>query len=218
MFKRLSSALSVSLLLTLNLFSQDAQPVSNAFAELKHALDFSKAEAGQTVEFRLLRSIAVKDQIAVPRDSIMKAHVSKVDRDGKHIRVHLVLDSVKVGSADISVQGIIAAVAPAPKLDLASDPHFGMMASNEPIRNDPGKTSATEANAAVNVATQLHHEGGTPINLNEKSQGAMDIEAKLEWDVTTPQPETIIESKGKKLTLETGTQILIRMAPPKMPK
>jgi hypothetical protein len=218
MYKRLLFGLCICFLCTAtNLFSADPPPVSHVFAELKHSLDSSKAEVGQMIELKVLKSVVVKNQTVIPRDSIIKAHIAKVEKEGKHIRVHVVLDKATIGSTDIPVQGIIAAIAPQPKLDLASDPHYGMMGSNQATRNDPARNTDSESNAAVGVATKLHQEGGSPLSLNEKSQGAIDIDAKIDWDVSSPPPETIVESRGKKFILEAGTQVLIRMAEPKLP-
>lgn len=57
-----------------------------------------------------------------------------------------------------------------------------------------------------------------PFNSDLPSRGAIDIDARLDWNLATPPPETTIESKGKKLTLQAGTQVLIRMAQPKAAK
>lgn len=198
-------------------YAADAPTVSVAFAALRHNLDFTKAQAGEPVELKLLRSVFVGDQNVIPRDSMIMAHVAKVENEGKHIRVHLVLDNAKVGAAEIPIRGIIVAMAPPVKqADLASDPQASMMRSIEPSRNDSARSSATDSNSAVSVATSLHKESGAPLALSEKSQGALDIDGKIEWNLTTPPPETIIESKGKKLTLESGMQVLIRMAQPKV--
>ncbi|MCU1283979.1 MAG: hypothetical protein JWO13_329 [Acidobacteriales bacterium] len=205
------------LLLCASSFAIADPPVSLAFAEFKHSLDFSKAEAGQIVELRLLKNVVVDNRVAIPRDSIVKAHIAAVEKEGKHLRIQLALDAAKVGASDVGIVGIIVAIAPAPKLDLAADPHASMLSSNEATRNDSSRNMDSESNAAVGAALKLHHENGSPLGLNERSQGAIEIEAKLDWNVASPPPVTIIESKGKRLTLEAGTQVLIRMAEPKSP-
>ncbi len=217
MNNRLRFAILLNLLLVSTTFFAEAPAVTVAFTELRKPLDFTKLTVGETFDLKLLRSVFVKDVKVIPRDSLLKAHVAKVENEGKHIRVHMVLDSVKVGAADVPVQGIIVAMAPNPRHDLSDDPQFSMMRSTEPIRNDPDRSNSTESNAAVGVATKLHKEGGQPLAFNENSQGMTDIEGKLDWNLKSPPPETIVESKGKKLTLPFGTQVLIRMAQPKLP-
>lgn len=208
-----SYVLAVLLLSTVAALA-DPPPVTIAFVELRHSLDFAKAEPNQPIELVLAKSIEVDHRVIAPRGSIMHAHISVAEKDAKHPRISLVLDDIQVGDKKIPITGIIAAIAPKSGADLSSDAHYGMMASNEPKGIDPNRAVSTEANGATSVAAKLNKEGDHGFNLNADSQGANGIDAKLEWNLATPPPTTVVEAKGKKLTLDAGTQMLIRMAQP----
>jgi hypothetical protein len=215
---RASRLLMASLALALCALATDPPPVTVAFVELRHALDLSKAETGQIIELQLARPIEVEHRTVAPSGSIMHAHVSAVDKAAKHPRVSLVLDDVQIGEKKIPITGIIAAIAPKAGADLAGDAQYGMMGTNEPNRNDPSRSVSTESNAATAVATKLNKQGDGGLSLNADSRGAIGIDANLDWSLTTPPPLTVIEAKSKHLTLESRTQMLIRMAPPQVPQ
>jgi len=211
---RISSLIALLLAATLAVCA-DPPPVTIAFVELRHALDLFKAEANQPVELVLAKAIEVDHRVVAPSGSIVHAHISAVDKEAKHPRVSLVLDDVQVGEKKIPITGIVAAIAPRSGADLSNDAHYGMMASTEPTRtNDPSRSVGTEANAATSMASKLNKEGDHGFSLRSDSQGAIGIDAKLDWTLASPPPVTVIEAKGKKLTLESGTQMLIRMATP----
>jgi hypothetical protein len=190
----------------------DPPPVTIAFVELRHSLDFAKAELNQPVELVLAKAIESDHRVIAPTGSVIHAHISAVDKDAKHPRISLVLDDIQVGNQKVGVTGIIAAIAPKAGADLSNDAHYGMMASNEPKGIDPNRAISTEANGATSMASKLNKEGDHGFSLNADSAGAIGIDAKLDWNLATPPPATVIEAKGKKLTLEARTQMMIRMA------
>lgn len=202
--------------LSISAFAADPPQVTLAYVELRHTLDLSKAEVGQQLELELARPIEVEHHTVAPRGAIMHAHISAIDKDSKHPRVSLVLDDIQVKEAKIAVTGIIAAIAPRAGADLGNDAHYGMMASNEPKGMDPNRAISTEANAATSTAAKLNKEGDSGYSLSADSRGAIGIDATLDWQLTTPPPVTVVEAKGKHLTLGAGTQMLIRMAPPRL--
>ena len=208
------SVFSALLFLSALAVCADPPPVTIAFVELRHSLDLSKAEAGQIIELQLVRSVEAEHRTVAPSGSIVHAHISAVEKDVKHPRISLVLDDVQVGQKKIPITGIIAAIAPKPGADLAGDAQYGMMATTEPVRNDPSRSVSTESNAATAVATKLNKQGDSGLSLSADSRGAIGIDAKLDWNLASPPPVTVIEAKSKHLTLESRTQMLIRMAPP----
>ncbi len=213
---RASRLLAFLLALAVISFAADPPPIALAFVELRHGFDLSKAEVNQQLELELSKPIEDSHRIVVPRGAIIHARVSAVDKSSKHPRVSLVLDDIELNGKKIPITGIIAAIAPRAGADLASDAHYGMMASNEPISRDPNRSVSTEADAAVSTATKLNKEGDHGISLAADSSGAIGIDAKLDWQLATPPPATVIEAKGKHLTLLSRTQMLIRMAPPRV--
>jgi hypothetical protein len=194
----------------------DPPPVTLAYVELRHGFDLSKAEVGQPLELELAKPIEVDHRTIAPARSIMHAHISAVDKDSKHPRVSLVLDDIQLGDKKIAITGIIAAIAPRAGADLGNDASYGMMASNEPKGMDPNRAISTEANGATSVAAKLNKEGDSGFSLAADSHGAIGIDARLDWQLATPPPATVIEAKGKHLALGTGTQMLVRMAPPRV--
>ncbi len=56
-----------------------------------------------------------------------------------------------------------------------------------------------------------------PLFLTENSQGAFGYEGiSVSWQLTIPPPLTVFTSKAKNVKLEAGTQMLLRMAPPRV--
>ncbi len=212
-----ASRLLMSLLaLAVVSFAADPPPVTLAYVELRHALDLSKAEVGQQLELQLAKPVELQHHAAALSGTIMHAHISAVDKNSKHPRVSFVLDDLQLADKKVPVTGIIAAIAPRAGADLAGDAHYGMMASNEPTSRDPNRSVSTEADAAVSTATKLNKEGDHGFSLTADSSGAIGIDAKLDWQLAAPPPATVIEAKGKHLTLLSRTQMLIRMAPPRV--
>ena len=125
------------------------------------------------------------------------------------------------------MQAIIAAIVAPQDDSLSSDATYEMMHSNEPkmIGGRPSSTSSTgelsassKASSSAAVATANLKGSMDGLRLNENSQGALGYEGvSLSWRLDAPPPVTIIASK-KNVKLLSGTQMLLRMAPPRLPK
>jgi hypothetical protein len=131
--------------------------------------------------------------------------------------VSIVLDkaTLKPGQ-EVPLMGIIAAVATPPE-DLASDPFYAMNHSTEPTqRTGNADASVASSGAAVQTA-RLKHEADPKSNLREDSSGAIGIDGlKLNWVLDKPPATTVMTAKKKNFKLPRGTEVLLRMAPPKI--
>ena len=208
---------------------RDSPPVSTVFAVLTKSVESKSATVGQELNLRTISEIVVDGQVIIPLGSRLVGHVAEVITKGKdepQSALSIVIDkAIKPEGAEISVQAIIAAIAAPQNNSLSSDPTYGMMHSNEPkmIGAGPGgatssgglssvsKTSSTAAVATANIKGRMDE----PLILNQNSQGAVGYEGlSLSWHLMAPPPVTVFSSKGKNVKLETGTQMLLRMAPP----
>jgi hypothetical protein len=64
---------------------------------------------------------------------------------------------------------------------------------------------------------RLKHEADPKSNLREDSSGAIGIDGlKLNWVLDKPPATTVMTAKKKNFKLPRGTEVLLRMAPPKI--
>ena len=210
----------------------DQPRVSMVFAVLTKSLESKSATAGQDLTLQTMSDVIIDGKVIIPKDSKLVGHVSEVatrSKDEPRSVLAIIIDkAVTTDGMEIPLQAIIAAVA-RPKSDLSSDPTYGMMHSNEPkmIGTGPGSASSTgglsassKASSTAAVAT-ANIKGGMDETslLNENSQGADGYEGlSLSWHLMAPPPVTVFASKGNNVKLEAGTQMLLRMAPPRLAK
>jgi hypothetical protein len=174
-------------------------PVTTAFAVLTKSVESKSASVGQELILQTIKDVIVDGQMVIPRGSKFVGHITEVE--------------TAVGAPQSN--------------SLSSDPTYGMMHSNEPkmIGSSPGsavsigalppgsKASSTAAVATANIKGQPDE----PLLLNDDSRGAVGYEGlSLSWHLLVPPPVTVIASKGKNVKLESGTQVLLRMAPPRL--
>ena len=208
------------------------RPVTTAFAVLTKSVESKSASVGQELILQTIKDVIVDGQMVIPRGSKFVGHITEVETKGKDMpqsELYIVIDkAVRKDGVEIPLQAIIAAVGAPQSNSLSSDPTYGMMHSNEPkmIGSSPGsavsigalppgsKASSTAAVATANIKGQPDE----PLLLNDDSRGAVGYEGlSLSWHLLVPPPVTVIASKGKNVKLESGTQVLLRMAPPRLP-
>ena len=211
----------------------DVQPhVSNVFAVLTTVVEAKTAHANDEIALNTIGDLFVDGALVIPRGSKLSGHLIEIAIKGKDQPETFLAFSVekailKTGK-EIPLQAIVAALAAPRRESLATDPTFGMLHSNEPkmVGGTSGTTgsgtlnasSRASANAAV-AAANLNGKLDQPTVLDTNSQGAVDIEGlTVTWRLMAPPPMTVISTKAKNLKLETGTQMLLRMAPPRMPR
>jgi hypothetical protein len=205
--------------------------VSIAFAILTKSIQSKDASVGDQVTLRNVSDVIVDKEVIIPKDATLLGHVAGVASRGKdqsQTRLAIIIDkAIKTGS-EIPLQAIIAAVAAPQDTSLTSDPTYGMMHSNEPsmagVRpsstSSSGELSASsKASATAAVATaNIKGVADRPLRLNEDSQGAIGYEGlSLSWQFTLAPPITVFSSKSNNVKLLAGTQVLLRMVPPRLP-
>jgi hypothetical protein len=224
----------IALLFSTSVMAQtgDQPRVTTVFAVLTKSLESKSATANQEVILQSISDVIVDGKVIIPKGSKLVGHVSEVATRGKDepqsVLAIIIDKAVTTEGVEILLQAIIAAVA-RPKSALSSDPTYGMMHSNEPKMIGSGASSAastgglsasSKVSSTAAVAT-ANLKGGMDESslLNENSQGAEGYEGlSLSWRLMAPPPVTVFASKGKNVKLEAGTQMLLRMAPPRLAK
>jgi hypothetical protein len=213
--------------------TSSVQPeVSNVIAVLTGSVETKTAHVGDEVFLNTISDVFVDGAIVIPRGSKLTGHLSEVLLKSKDQPESVLAFSVEEASlrsgVNIPLQAIVAALAAPRKDSLATDPTFGMLHSNEPKMvggassaagsGNLGASSKANSNAAVATAN-LQGKMDQPTILDKDSQGALDLEGlNITWRLLSPPPLTVITSKSKNLKLESGTQMLLRMAPPRLPR
>lgn len=210
--RRIITAPLVLLLLTL---AAGAQQAAIAFCALEKTLDFKMAKPGDKIALHLTRDLVVKGKTLLLRGTALSATV--VDAKDENT-VSIVLDKAAPNAGpEVSLIGIIAAVATPPD-DLSGDPFYGMNHSNEPAQRTGNAPVASVASSGAAVQTAILKGKNDPkSNLQEDSSGAIGIDGlKLNWILDKLPATTVMTAKKKNFKLLSGTEILLRMAPPQM--
>ena len=231
--KKRGKILAILFLLSTSLMAQTGEQnrVSTVFAILTKSLESKSATAGQELTLRTISDVVANGAVVIPRGSKLVGHLSEVatkGRDEPQSVLAIVIDkAVTTGGLEIPLQAIIAAIVAPQNNSLSADPTYGMMRSNEPkmIGANPrdaassgelpasSKAASTAAVATANLKGSMDE----PSVLKEDSQGAIGYEGlSISWHLMVPPPITVFASKGKNVKLEVGTQMLLRMAPPRL--
>jgi hypothetical protein len=84
------------------------------------------------------------------------------------------------------------------------------------LGSDTDASSGSGSSAAVESAT-LKGKTNPRSSLQEDSSGAIGIDGlKLNWVLDKPPATTVLNAKKKNFKLPRGTEVLLRMAPPKI--
>ncbi|HXI26147.1 MAG TPA: hypothetical protein VNG71_20005 [Pyrinomonadaceae bacterium] len=229
------SPIVVLLVLFVPALAQQTNPqkVTSAYAILTTVVDTKSSTVGQQLTFRIVADLVVKGLVVIPRDSMVYARISDVQakrKDQPQSALAIVVEKAKrPDGIEVPLQAIIAAVAAPTENSLSSDPTYGMLHSNEPRMSGAGAgttsrtgdlTASSKASATAAVATAgIKGPMEEGFLLNESSAGAIGYEGlTLSWGLAAPPPFTIFVSKNKSIKLNVGTQVLLRMAPPRLPQ
>jgi len=206
--------IAVAFMLLLFTVAAAAQQAAIGFCALDKTLDFKTAKAGDKIALHLTRDLVVKGKTLMLRGTAFSATVVDA-KDGN--TVSLVLDKATPSSGqEVPLAGIIAAVATPPG-DLSDDPFYGMNHSQEPTQRT-GNADASIASSGAAVQTAMLKRRNDPkTNLQEDSSGAIGIDGlKLNWVLDKGPATTVMTAKKKNFKLASGTEVLLRMAPPQM--
>jgi hypothetical protein len=210
--RRITAVPFILLLLTL---TAGAQQAAIGFCALNHTLDFKTAKAGDKIGLHLTRDLVVNGKTLLPRGTALSATVVDA-KDGN--TVSIVLDkATPKPEQEVALMGIIAAVATPPG-NLSDDPFFSMSHLSEPTQRTGNASATSSASSGAAVQTAKMKGGNEPkSNLQEDSSGAIGIDGlKLDWVLNKPPATTVMTAKKKNFKLEKGTEVLLRMAPPKI--
>ena len=243
MLKCYCKSLIVVMVLFLPVFAQSnntaplVPAVSTLIGVLTSSLESRSATVGQEFTLKTISDVMVGGQLVIPRGSRVLGHVTEAVTKGKdqaQSELSLVIEkAVRPNGSEVPLQGIIAALAAPPQSNsLSDDPTYGMLHSNEPaqrisasstVGSSSGSSTAlpaaSKASSTAAVATaNLKGAMDQPTVLDADSQGAYGYEDfSMAWHLITPPPITVISSKGKNVKLKSGTQMLLRMTPPRLP-
>lgn len=207
--------IAVPLFLLLFSLAASAQHAALAFCTLGQTVDFKTAKAGDKIALHLARDLMVEDKIVMPRGTVLSATVVEA-KDSNTVSIVLDKATPKEGQ-EVPLMGIIAAVATPPG-DLTDDPFYGMNRSKEATQRtgNAGTTSVASSGATVQTA-MLKRQADAKSNLADDSSGAIGIDGlKLNWVLDKAPATTVMTAKKKNFKLERGTEVLLRMAPPKV--
>ena len=207
--------------------------VSTLIGVLTSSLESRSATVGQEFTLKTISDLVVEGQLIIPRGSRVLGHVTEAVTKGKdqsQSELSLVIEkAVRPDGSEVPLQGIIAALVAPQNNSLSDDPTYGLLHSNEPAQRISGSSTvvgssttlpaASKADSTAAVATaKLKGAMDQPTVLDADSQGAYGYEGfSVAWHLITPPPTTVISSKGKNVKLKSGTQMLLRMTPPRLP-
>ena len=213
--------------------SANNQPaVTTIFAIVVKRVDTRSASLNQELTLRTISDVVVDGVVVIPSGSRVVGHIVELATKGKGSEqsiIAIVIDkAILENGKEITLQGIIAAVAAPPDSSLSSDPTYGMMHSNEPKMVGTGPSAAAarpgelspsgkvESTATLGAA-RINGEMRKGLLLNAESQGAIGFsELTLSWRLTAPPAVTVFSSNRKEIKLDAGTQVLLRIARPEL--
>jgi len=205
-------------------------PVTIVFALLTKRLETKTASLNQELTLRTLSDVGVDGIVVIPAGSRVVGHIVELANKGKESQqsmLGIVIDKAVLESGkEITLQAIIAAVAAPQDGALTSDPTYGMLHSNEPKMVGTGATgssrtgdlaAASKADSSAALATaRINGEMRKGLLLHPDSNGAIGFSGlTLSWRFDAPPPVSVFSSNNKEIKLEAGTQVLLRMAPPR---
>lgn len=205
-------------------------PVTIVFAVLTKRLETRTGSVNQELTLRTISDVVVDGVVVIPNGSTLIGHIVEVANKGKDSQqstLAIVIDkAVLAFGREVSLQAIVAAVAAPQDGALTSDPTYGMMHSNEPKMVGSGPTGSSrrdelspssKADSTATLGTaRINGEMRKGLLLNADSNGAIGFSGlTLSWRLDAPPPVTVFSSKSKEIKLDVGTQVLLRMAPPR---
>ena len=207
--------IAVPLVLLFLTLAAGAQQAALGFCVLDQTLDFKTAKAGDKIALHLARDLVVNGKTLMLHGTPLSATIVDV-KNGNAVSIVLGKATPKSGK-DIALMGIIAAVA-APPGALSDDPLYSMNRSTEPTQRtgNAAVTSVATSGAAAQTAI-LKGQNDPKSNLQDDSSGAIGIDGlKLNWLLDKPPATTVMTAKKKNFKLSSGTEVLLRIAPPQM--
>jgi hypothetical protein len=146
--------------------------------------------------------------VVIPKGSKIVGHIAGVTskgRDAPKSVLALSIDKAVTENGEIPLQAIIVALAAPRRSDTETTVATG---TNSPNRSKPSAPPRPLADPS-----------GVTLLLADNDQGAFGFEdVTISWHLSIPPPLTILATRGKRLRIEAGSQMLLRMMPPNRAK
>jgi hypothetical protein len=181
--------------------------IAKVFATLETTVDTLTTARDDGFIMITMNDVGVGGKIVIPKGSKIVGHIAGVTnkgRDASKSVLGLSIDKAITENGEIPLQAIIVALAAPRKSDTDVTVAPG---TNSPNRSKPGPPPRS---LATNDVTML---------LADNDQGAFGFEdVTISWHLSIPPPLTILATRAKRLRIEAGSQVLLRMMPPKPTK
>ena len=175
--------------------------VAKVFATLETSIDTLTSARDDRFTLVTINDVGIGGKVVIPKGSKIVGHVAGVTSKGKDASksvLGLLIDKAVTDTGEVPLQAIIVAVA-APKT------------------TEPQSSASAAANVSDRAKTNAPVQAGDVTRLlAENDQGAIGFEdVTISWHLSIPPPLTILATRGKRLRIEAGSQMLLRMMPPK---
>jgi hypothetical protein len=182
--------------------------IAKVFATLETTVDTLTTARDDGFILVTMNNVGLGGKIVIPKGSKIVGHVAGVTnrgRDASKSVLGLSIDKAVTEDGAIPLQAIIVAIAAPRKSDTDATVATGINGPNRSKRAAPPRPLAD-----ANDVTLL---------LADNDQGAFGFEdVTISWHLSIPPPLTILATRSKRLRIEAGTQVLLRMMPPKPAK
>lgn len=182
--------------------------IVKVFGSLETTIDTFTTGRNEGFIMVTLNDVGVGGKTIIPKGSKIVGHVAGVTNRGREAAksvLGLSIDKAVTENAEIPLEAIIVALAAPGKPDPDATVATG---TNGPNRSKPGSPPGPLADT---------HD--VRLLLTENDQGALGFEdVTISWQLSIPPPLTIVATRGKRLRIEAGSQVLLRMMPPKPAK
>ena len=179
--------------------------IAKVFATLETTVDTLTSARDDNFIMVTMNDVGVGGKIVIPKGTKIIGHVAGVinkGRDASKSVLGLSVDKAVTENGEIPLQAIIVALA-------------------APRKSDPDATVATDKNSPNRSKISppprpLADTNDVTLLLADDAQGAFGFEdVTFSWHLSIPPPLTILATRGKRLRIEVGSQMLLRMMPPK---
>lgn len=182
--------------------------IAKVFATLETTLDTLTIARYDNFTLVTMNDVGVGGKILIPKGSKIVGHVAGVTnkgRDASKSVVGLAIDKAITENGEIPLQAIIVALAAPKKSDADTLVSTSRAVPNQPKSRAPARPPPNPADVTL--------------LLSDNDQGAYGFEdVTISWHLSIPPPLTILATRGKRLKVDAGSQVLLRMMPPKPDK
>jgi hypothetical protein len=183
--------------------SNNSFEIAKVVATLQTTVDTQTSARDDGFTLVTMNDVAVGGAIIIPKGSKIFGHVAGATNKGKDASksvLGLSIDRAVTANGDVPLQAIIVALAAPKKSESDSS-----VATSTSVSNQPKTPPRTVINS-----------GDVSLLLTDNDQGTFGFEdVSISWHLSIPPPLTILATRNKRLRIEAGSQMLLRMMPPK---